>query len=351
MRAFLANYPALAPLLSQVVRVQFVVDADIIQSEIRWRVGTRRDAKARTGLQEAIDSGVVVAAAPSHLRSEIEEHLGDIAADLRVPIDDVRLEWQEVQRMLLFYTPRKDRPALQGDTVDPDDVAYQHACEELGAEAVYSRDAHFERMQVPLVRVSLDLTLRKHARASSIVLGITLGSGTTVMIGFEAVRAVGRLIKRSLDAFDNLPGWAQAAIGIGVLVVILHPKLRAKVAGVWQAMVATVRALQPGLGVLLADIGEQYLTAQTIAGETYAEIRAALPKAKRRSALVRARFACLISKCPLTLEEIERRLRNDGYTTRSKDFRAYLRRVLRESEQFVEMAPNQWALADAASIW
>jgi hypothetical protein len=48
--------------------------------------------------------------------------------------------------------------------VDPDDLPYKHTCEELGAP-VYSREGDLRAMQVPVVAVLLDSTLRRHARA------------------------------------------------------------------------------------------------------------------------------------------------------------------------------------------
>jgi hypothetical protein len=49
-------------------------------------------------------------------------------------------------------------------------------------------------------------------------------------------------------------------------------------------------------------------------------------------------------KNALSIEEIEILMRADGYETRSKDFPAYLRQLLRESKQFVEVTPGRWSM-------
>jgi len=82
----------------------------------------------------------VVALAPTFLKSKIEDHLPDISADTGVQLADVRRHWQDFQAKLNFCQPQylEDRGI---GAIDPDDVPYQNACEELGADAVYSRDA------------------------------------------------------------------------------------------------------------------------------------------------------------------------------------------------------------------
>jgi hypothetical protein len=76
----------------------------------------------------------------------------------------------------------------------------------------------------------------------------------------------------------------------------------------------------------------------------YAEVQSVLPRLRHRTATQCARSICLVSKEPLSTLEIERRMRREDYSTRSQDFARYLRRLLRESEQFVEVARDVWSL-------
>jgi hypothetical protein len=67
-------------------------------------------------------------------------------------IEEVRQHWQDFQLQLNFYEPQSaDDRAME--TVDPDDVAYKKTCEELGADAVYSHDADFRAVKVPVISV------------------------------------------------------------------------------------------------------------------------------------------------------------------------------------------------------
>ena len=82
IRDFFATSPELQLLVRhQVVQVFAIVDANIIQGELRWRLGSRERSDARSGLQEALDAGVLVLIAPNFLKVEIEKYLPAIAYD------------------------------------------------------------------------------------------------------------------------------------------------------------------------------------------------------------------------------------------------------------------------------
>jgi hypothetical protein len=284
-----------------------------------------------------------VAIAPTFLKCEIEEHLGRIATDLWVPIARAQQEWEELQAHVYFYQPNpsNDRGVL---VVDPDDLPYKNACEELAGTAVYSRDTDFIAMKVPVVTDCLDLTPRAHARAGSVAIGTTLGSSLTLVIGTESLAALYRLVKSILEGFRRLPGLAQIVIAGGVLAMFAHPKSRAKLLDIWWSFCATANAAKDPVLELTAEVANQFFSASATVTQTYKAIQSALPAHRKPSAIMLARTICLISREPLSLAEIERWMRNEGYSTRSRTFAFYLRRVMRASGQFVEVSPGYWTI-------
>src|SRR4029077_650365 len=110
MRGLLESLPALVPMLQGLVELRLVIDANIVQQELRWRSATRRNSNARSGLQESMDAGVVVALAPEFLKSEIEDHLQDIASDAGVSVHRVAEHWRDFQSQLHFYEPKGGEP-------------------------------------------------------------------------------------------------------------------------------------------------------------------------------------------------------------------------------------------------
>jgi predicted nucleic acid-binding protein len=173
-REFRKHNPLIQQVIEEPLQVRLVLDANIVQRELRWRLHFRRENQARSALHEAIDSGTVLAYAPTALDSEIREHVGDLAAYAGVSEDRVRAEWMEFKAIIHLYEP--EIVALPGQYIDLDDAPYKQACIELGAHAVYSRDPHFKTMDVPLIMIDLDQIFRKYARANSVKMAVSLGS-------------------------------------------------------------------------------------------------------------------------------------------------------------------------------
>jgi hypothetical protein len=66
---------------------------------------------------------------------------------------------------------------------------------------------------------------------------------------------------------------------------------------------------------------------------------------RRRSALMRVRVVCLAARTPLSLSEVEKRIRADGYVSRARNLGIYPRRVLLTSGQFQQLDTGLWAMA------
>src|SRR6266478_5537413 len=116
------EFPAFRQLLDDILQIVVVLDASAVQAELRWRLGSRTNPNARTGLHEAIDSGAVIAVAPIFLRHEIEKYLPLIASETGATLDAATEEWKHVQSLIRFYVPTGDD--VQFALVDPKDSDY-----------------------------------------------------------------------------------------------------------------------------------------------------------------------------------------------------------------------------------
>jgi hypothetical protein len=101
---------------------------------------------------------------------------------------------------------------------------------------------------------------------------------------------------------------------------------------------------QPVLGAVTL-VAKDFEIASVNVEAAKKEINAVMPRVQRRSALAHARAICLVHNKALSLGDLKARLEEQGYVTKSKDFAAYLKRVLRSSGQFVE-GSNGWTLQD-----
>lgn len=340
IREFFARSPELQLLIRHhVVQVFAIVDANVIQGELRWRLGRREKPEARSGLEEALDAGVFVLIAPNFLKVEIDKYLPTIAHETGRTPAEAQEEWNAVQRKLHFYEPSSRRCDQQ--EIDPKDVPYLNASVELGLP-VYTRDKDFLRMGTPVLWACIDTACRDHARATSVTLGFTAGSTFSLTIGAEAFRAAIRGVNRLYLAFRKQPAWFQFAVAGTLAAIAIHPRSRAKIMEIWQSASKSASALKgPLLGAFL-DVMKEVASAQATAHRTKREIESSLPMSKKTPALVYARRVCLVANTPISTAEIVRRMKSAGYVPRGGRPEDYLKRLLRENREFIRSPDGTW---------
>lgn len=342
LRSALEASAALQPFIKDAVRCFFVIDASVVQGELRWCLGSRRNPQARSGLRECLDSGVFTAVAPQYLKSEIEEHLQEIAEEEGVTLEQARHEWACFERLIRFYRVASSKlPPL--DIADPKDFPYKLVSDELGLP-IYSKDPHFSRMNVPLISVCLDLTARNYARAASVTTGVTIGSSIGIVFSLKAVAAFCRVTASLVKLFTRLPRCAQVAVGMFLAGVLMHPKSRAKLFSSIRTLAQYLGQLQPEMASGIANLVQEFVAALVEEGETRTQLEAAIPVLRKRTALMHLRTILLTSKKPVSIAELETEVRANGYISHAKDFQKYLKSVLRRNAQFLEVAPGMWSL-------
>jgi hypothetical protein len=144
-----------------------------------------------------------------------------------------------------------------------------------------------------------------------------------------------------------LPPAAKLILVIAAAFVLLHPTSRKKLAQwlklLWERLRTNpviVSVSQQGL----KHLGEAMITSRT----TSAAIKSRLRVRKKQTALSHARLISLRANEPLSANQIAQRVLANGYSSRSKTFTAYVRRLLREDRRFVATADGLWMLRTAA---
>jgi predicted nucleic acid-binding protein len=330
--------------MPEILQLRLVIDANIVQEELRWRLKRRRKADARTALHEALASGVLIAYAPHFLEDEIREHALRIAMETNTPLEHVLREWEQFREHLCFYTART-KANIDVSRTDPDDVAYIDTIGELAARAIYTRDRDYLRTTVPLVLIAVDSQLQRYARATSLRLGIAIGSCCSVVFGLEALTTLSRLLSRLVHAARRLPPAVQILIVGSVAVAVAHPKSRAKMLQLWQSL---NRNIKPAMWEAIVISMNHFMEATAIANESHKAIHDALPPPKRRRLLDHAAAVCLSARRPLPVGEIVREIIANGYKTRSSRPEIYLLRKLRSDNRFRQTEAG-WLIRPVAS--
>lgn len=333
-------FPTLRVLIGEVLRFLVVLDASQVQAELRWRLGSRRDPCARSALHELIEAGIVIPVAPCWLKTEIEEDLSKIATELGVPLAKVEEEWAKFETLIRYYRPSE--MSTNSLCPDPKDLPYLQTHDQIRADFIWTRDLHFVEANPPDMSGGLDARLREYARATSVLVGAKVGSGFVLVCGFEAITA---LCKAIADMIRRMPPALQIILGLMAAAFLIHPQSREKIFGWLKDGLAFVERAKPFFLTLAEDFAEATIIAQG-AEKT---IRAAIPPLplRRVPAVVVARQVCLRAGEPLSLSEIESRVIRAGYSTRSRTFSAYLKRILRANHEFVEVSAGLWMMGAA----
>lgn len=331
--------PSLRPLLPELVQVRVVLDANPVQRELRWRLKWRRNPTHLSALHEAIRSGLVVAIAPRHLQFEIEKHFADIAEYAGCEWKDVEREWTLFAQEIAFYDPLSTF-ALAGQCDDPDDLAYLATWKEVDARAIVTSDRHLIATEAPVVAVLIDTTLRRYARSSTVRLGVAIGGSFTCCAGFETLTFFYRLLVRLARTFQRLPPAAQIAIAGAAVLFAAHPRCRDRASAVWKS--AKEWLSDSVLVEALCEIGNQWLDATSEAERCHRMLVEMLPPPQKSPLRKHLRSVCISAGSPLSLIELERRVRLGGYQSESRTFQRYMQSVLRNDLAFSEVGPGAW---------
>ncbi len=333
-------FPGLRPLLPQILQLRVVIDANVVQGELRWRLNRRQNPSALTALHEVLVSGVLIAYAPHFLEKEIREHAPRLATETKTTLATVYREWGEFRELLCFYTARAPS-TTDLSRLDPDDTAYVDTMDEIAACAIYTRDRDFLQVSTPIILVSIETTLQRYARASTIQVGVAIGSFASIAFGFEALLALGRLLNRLLKAARRLPPAAQFLILATIAAAIAHPKSRAKLVALWKSL---NEYLTPPMFESFVECMYEFAEATSTAEEAHRAVERLLPRNRRRPLISHARSVCLAAKRPLSLDALVQRIIAGGYVPRPRRPHSYLVRKLRSDSDFVESDTGSWMI-------
>lgn len=332
LREFAATIPWMRE-MGLPVQFRVVIDANVVFSDLLWLTRKRSNPHARTGLQEVVDAGTLLAIAPSWLDQEVREHADEMAAKAGVSVEQYFLEWKKYRTSIIFVQPKG---IGQGSEIDPDDVPYVSTYHKFGAHAVYSKDHHITQMGARTIDEQAIVTLRDYSRAASWQYTIQYSGITITILGSHMLIPSLHILARMARFVRSLPRWVKGLLLGGGVVLIAHPSSRAWLAETTRRFGSSLRAGASETIRIGIQLGAQATLKQQEAHEALARLEGSL-KDRRIPLAVLVRALYLNEQRPLSLYEIEHKVLANGCHTRAKDFTSYLRRVLRESGDSVQV--------------
>ncbi len=135
------------------------------------------------------------------------------------------------------------------------------------------------------------------------------------------------------------------AFALGLAVIALHPTPRRKLREAASAVRSKWPDFKAEAGALVEQFASELRVAETNARTALEILRQQIPSSKKGPTLRQYAYrACLEAGAPISVEELESRIRGMGYVTGSRQLGPYLRRVLRSDSRFRE-ASTGWDLS------
>lgn len=340
-RDFVADYPFLSS-LAQLYRVRFILDANVVLADLRW-IATRKKPEARSSLQEVLAAGTVIAFAPPQLEVEVLRHLPRVASEDGIPLEVLQTEWAAFRTYIRFRTAADAEPPEY--VQDPDDLPYLHLRAQLGAEAIYTKDSDLVAMQAPVVDAEIILALRDYSRAASLDVSIKMGGTMVVAASGGMLLMLWEGLRELFRALGELPAWMKWLLAGVVAAAVVHPTGRKWIGQVARGLPPYVKGFLDVVMPLVLQGVVEADRSRKVSAAALQRVQGKLAPPRPQPAWAHAMRACLDEGTPLSVEEISRRVLHDGYRTRAGDFVGYMRKVLRDRDEFVETPEGLWSLA------
>ncbi|HEY0171845.1 MAG TPA: PIN domain-containing protein [Pyrinomonadaceae bacterium] len=344
LRELSLNWAPLFRMLEIGPQLRLVIDTNVIIEELLFVATKLRNPANRTALQEAIDSGAVVALAPYELLEEVEEKITLFAEERGIPEESLRRAWSEYLPRISFVAAGQASAEEEAAAVDPDDLPFVRLCRRLGADAVVSRDRHIRAMGARSVNKEVMIHVRDYARAKAPEVTLRFGALVVTVPVAAGAHALIKVLGKLARGFAGLPPVVQLALVAGAVAAGAHPRSRRALSSFAAEHASKMK--EPALLLLqgLQALMERLSEAEERVWSSQEVLERSIPRAAKRPLRLVARSVCLEAGRALTPEELTRGVLRAGYESSSSRLKYYLLRVLRQSEQFVCTSDGCWTV-------
>lgn len=186
--------------IEDLFRITVIVDANIILRDLLWLVRKRDTPGARSEFKELLDSGTVVAIAPTFLKEEISLNIRKLSDERAIPVDVLTLEWEAYIELITFVEVGGADAAFE----DPKDAPYIKLQRQSG-NLIYSRDSDIRRMGGQIIPPVVFATLRLYSRHVAVEYTLLVGGQGTLLLSFSMVSGLIRLAKAIFPQIKKIP--------------------------------------------------------------------------------------------------------------------------------------------------
>lgn len=158
--------PILAYAAISIPEFPLVIDTNMVLKDLIWLCKHRKNIKARTRIQELLDSTLVILHVPRTIEKEVCKHLPRLSIEQSVSLALLESTWNEYKQKLRFHSVRLSKKSLL-QAVDPDDLPFVLLSKNINAPCVLSEDPHISLMGAQRCGVELLKDLQAFARSKA----------------------------------------------------------------------------------------------------------------------------------------------------------------------------------------
>lgn len=144
------------------------------------------------------------------------------------------------------------------------------------------------------------------------------------------------------DVVRKLPPILKVLLAAGATIALLHPDSRKRIVEVTQKLLQNIRV---GVKSTLSSAAVGSLVEDaSLAATSRKAVLDILPLKKGSPAIAFAYRICQRAQGPLSHTEIAEQVKTNGYVSRSRNFAAYIRQILRQDSRFSLTPQGLWTL-------
>jgi len=165
----------------------------------------------------------------------------------------MRAEWNSYKTHIKLAEPEWELVANPAYRVDHFDAEFATLEQSIAADGVITKDKHLSQMGANVVSPQCIVHLRNYSRAAAIELNIRMHGLGAAYISAAAFQAAIRSISALSKSIRSAPDWVKCALLIGVLMVALNPRSRARLSQILSRAVKFAAGATPAVFDLLAS--------------------------------------------------------------------------------------------------
>lgn len=254
-------------MLSSLVSVRLIIDANIAIRDLRWMVKSRRNPDALPDTIEISQTGLVELYAPLFLATEVNKYIPTLARESNKEVGWITALWEEYRVHLNFVDTNYLPPINDGRELrDPKDISYIQLQQHF-QHPILTRNIDIAAMGGHVVSFVVTQRLKSLYRANAVEYQFAIAGHIALAIGSPAIEALASKIRSGFTLLKNAPPWFYLGLAFVLISILLNPYYKERIATFFSGFIDNAPALFEEIADLARRAFEPYNEAKTKAAE------------------------------------------------------------------------------------